>query len=294
MHKLAESMDKTAIRERFDYIPAARENAWGLHVVGAGLRIEPPHEIYQQPEPVTHAQWKKGRRLRDYAVVYLTDGRGAFATEDAGRKTVRAGDVMLLFPGIWHNYHPDSETGWAERWVLFNGDFANQWCANELFAPEASVLHVGVHSELVGRFDRLLEIARDYPPFGNQIQAGITMEILGLLLKFHQDRSPQFTERTRLIQDALAFIAKNWNREIDIDRLAAKLGTSHRQFRRLFQQVTGLAPQQYLIHLRLNEAKRLLGTLPVAEVAARVGFEDPYYFSRLFKAKVGVPPKRWH
>ena len=72
------------------------------------------------------------------------------------------------------------------------------------------------------------------------------------------------------------------------------MGTSHRQFRRLFQQVTGLAPQQYLIHLRLNEAKRLLGTLTVAEVAARVGFSDSFYFSRLFKAKMGVAPKYWH
>jgi len=287
-------MNKTAIRERFYYIPAAREAAWGLHVVGTGQRIEPPHEIYQQPEPVMHHQWKKGRKLRDYAVVYLTDGRASFGTANTGWKRVHAGDVLLLFPGIWHNYHPHPKTGWTERWVLFNGDLANQWCANELITPESSVLRVGVRSELVERFDRLLELARNYPPFGNQIQSGITMEILGLLLKFRQDRSPQFTERTKLVQNALDFIAKNWDREIDFERMAATMGIGHRQFRRLFQQVTGLAPQQYLIHLRLNEAKRLLGTLPVAEVAARVGFDDPYYFSRLFKAKVGVTPKRWH
>ena len=287
-------MNRTAIRERFDYIPAGREAAWGLHIVGTGQRIEPPHELYQRLEPVPHGQWKKGRKLCDYAVVYLTHGSGMFTTGDTEARSVRAGDVLVLFPGIWHNYCPDAETGWTERWVLFNGAFADQWCAHELFTPEEPVLHVGVHSELIERFDRMLEIARNYPPYGNQIQSGITMELLGMLLKLHQKRSPQFTERTRLVQNALDIIAKNWNRKIDFERMTAKLGISHRQFRRLFQQVTGLAPQQYLIHLRLNEAKRLLGTLPVAEVAARVGFDDPYYFSRLFKAKVGVTPKRWH
>ena len=287
-------MDKTAIRKRFDYIPAGREAAWGLHVIGAGQRIEPPHEKYQRPEPVAYGQWEKGRKLRDYGLVYLTDGQGAFAAEDAGWRNVRAGDVLMLFPGIWHNYHPHSETGWTERWVLFNGDFANQWCAHELITPAESVLHIGVRSELVERFERLLEIAGEHPPYANQIQAGVTMEILGLILKFHQDRSPRFAKRARLIKRALEFIAKNWNREINFDRLAAEMGSSLRQFRRLFQQVTGLSPQQYLIHLRLNEAKRLLGTLSVAEVAARVGFEDPFYFSRLFKEKVGVSPKHWH
>ena len=287
-------MDKLAIRERFDYIPALRERAWGLHVAGTGQRVEPPNEPYHRPEANVRCQWEQGRKLQDYGFVYITDGQGEFTVANADWKRVAAGDVLMLFPGIWHNYQPLRRTGWTERWVLFNGELANQWCAHELISPEVPHLHVGIRSEMIACFDRLLEVARGYPPYANQIQSGIVMEILGHILKYHQDQSPQNTERARMVHRVLDFISKNFGSEIDFERMAEKMGTSHRQFRRLFRQVTGIAPQQYLIHLRLNEAKRLLGTLTVAEVAARVGFTDSFYFSRLFKAKMGVAPKYWH
>ena len=99
---------------------------------------------------------------------------------------------------------------------------------------------------------------------------------------------------TPLIESALSFVGKNWSQEIDFELMAKKMGVGYRHFRRMFQEATGLPPHQYLLNLRLNHAKRLLGMLPVSEVAARVGFADPLYFSRLFKRKVGVAPTQWH
>ena len=143
-------------------------------------------------------------------------------------------------------------------------------------------------------FDRLLDVARERLPFANQIQAGIVTETLGLILGHRQSHAVRCPERTKIVEQALAHVAKHWAREIDFEALSRKSGVSLRKFRRLFQQVTGLPPQQYLLHMRLNEAKRLLGTMSVAEVAYSVGFADPLYFSRLFKLKVGVAPGRWH
>ena len=165
---------------------------------------------------------------------------------------------------------------------------------HDVLCVDSPVLSVGVHDEIVEAFDRLLEIGRACPPFANQIQSGVTMEILALILKFHQNRNKHSKLPAPIVESALKFIGKNWAQEIDFETLAGKLGASYRHFRRLFQEATGLAPHQYLLNLRLNHAKRLLATLPVAEVAARVGFTDPLYFSRLFKRKVGVAPTRWH
>lgn len=287
-------MDALAIREQFHFIPAPREHTWGLYVTSAGRNVEPAREGSHEPKAWTPGESGKGRVLRDYALIYLTDGDGSFKGHDSNWRRVGAGDVLVLFPGIWHDYYASPETGWTERWVLLNGDLANRWCMHDVLCVDSPVLHVGVHDELVEDFDRLFEVARACPPFGNQIQAGITMEILALILKFNQNRKKYARQPTPLIESALAYIGKNWSREIDFEVLAAKLGASYRNFRRLFQEATGLAPHQYLLNLRLNHAKRLLGTLPVAEVAAKVGFEDPLYFSRLFKRKVGVAPTRWH
>ena len=287
-------MQKTAIRERHDYIPTEREYAWGLYVAGTGRRFEPPHARYQQPERSNSCQWNNGRILRDYGIVYITDGQGLFRNRDSRWRKVSAGDILLLFPGIWHNYHPSEKTGWTERWVLFNGDQPNQWFVHELISHDFPVLHVGVRNDLIERFERLLEIAQTNPPFANQIQAGVSIETMGLILKYHQKRPARLTQMAKSVDRALDFIRVNWTQDIDFVALGARLGVSSRHFRRLFQQATGLAPQQYLLNLRLNEAKRLLGTMPISEVAYRVGFENPLYFSRIFKEKVGVSPSRWH
>lgn len=291
---MAKILDKMATREQFDYISAAREQTWGLHVTGMGRQVKPPAPGVTRPRPLDPGRQGKGRVLRDYGLLYLTDGNGAFKGHDTHWRRVGAGDVILLFPGIWHDYHPSPETGWTERWVLFNGDLANQWCMHDVLPVDTPVLHVGVHDEIVERFDRLLEIARTSPPFANQIQAGVAMEILALILRYQQNRHQNSKRPAPVIESAIRYIGKNWSREIDFEVLARKLGTSYRHFRRLFQEATGLPPGQYLLNLRLNQAKRLLSTLPIAEVAARVGFSDPFYFSRLFKKKVGVAPSRWH
>jgi AraC-like DNA-binding protein len=287
-------MQKTAIRERFDYIPSEREYAWGLYVAGTGRRVEPPQAHYQQPERTDSCQWSNGRVLRDYGILYITDGQGSFKNRDSQWRKVRAGDILLLFPGIWHNYLPSHETGWTERWILFNGDQPNQWFVHELISLDFPILHVGIRNELIERFDRLLEIAQTNPPFANQIQSGVTIEIMGLILKHHQNRATRFAQRILPVERALDFIRKNWRKQIDFVALAARSGVSSRHFRRLFQQATGLGPQQYLLNLRLNEAKRLLGTMPISEVSCQVGFDNPLYFSRLFKEKIGVPPSLWH
>ena len=292
---MAKNMDSLAIREQFDYIPAKRERTWGLFVTSVGRLVEAPGKNHSAPRDLSGGgDGRNGRVLRDYALVYLTGGQGRFKGHDSAWRRVAAGDVFVLFPGIRHDYHPSPETGWTERWVCFNGEMANRWCMGDLLSVDTPVLHVGVHDELSSAFDRLLEIGQSNPPFANQIQSGITMEILALIQKSHRNRVNRSRLPAPVIQSALGYIGTNWSREIDFEILAKKMGVGYRHFRRLFQEATGVAPHQYLLNLRLNHAKRLLGTWPVSEVARRVGFNDPLYFSRIFKKKVGVSPKRWH
>lgn len=61
---------------------------------------------------------------------------------------------------------------------------------------------------------------------------------------------------------------------------------------RLFKKATGMSPMQYLIDIRIREARNLLSysDMSVKEIAYKIGFNDPYYFSRLFKKKVGTSP----
>jgi len=83
------------------------------------------------------------------------------------------------------------------------------------------------------------------------------------------------------------------NPDFDLSRAIDDLPLSADHARRLFLQNTGSTPLQYLTALRVDEAKHLLryGGYSVKEVARRVGYADPYYFSRLFKKWAGQSPE---
>ena len=80
--------------------------------------------------------------------------------------------------------------------------------------------------------------------------------------------------------------------EWDFTHEAGKLSISYSHFRRLFREVAGCAPNQFLIEARLSYAEQMLenGVLSIAEIAHRCGFPDEFYFSRLFKKHRLISP----
>ena len=70
------------------------------------------------------------------------------------------------------------------------------------------------------------------------------------------------------------------------------LPLSRFHFMKVFKKATGRSPRQYLIDLRMRAAMNLLKTtdMPVQEVARQSGFDDPFYFSRIFSRRTGVSP----
>lgn len=98
--------------------------------------------------------------------------------------------------------------------------------------------------------------------------------------------------RTR-VQRALPHIAKNFATRITEPDIAALCGMSPFRFSREFRATFQVSFQEYLCNLRVTEARRLLENhvMPIADVGAAVGFDDPSYFARVFKREVGVSPK---
>jgi len=103
--------------------------------------------------------------------------------------------------------------------------------------------------------------------------------------------------RPRPHQDAVVAAAQEWvalhyAEKNPVAAMVAGSGLAERSFKRRFRAATGYAPIEYVQAIRLEEAKHLLerSDLPVDEVAAEVGYDDPSYFRRLFRKQSGVAP----
>jgi len=106
--------------------------------------------------------------------------------------------------------------------------------------------------------------------------------------------------RTRQSEDALiadcqVWIANNYRRPSPVAAMAERAALPERSFNRRFQAATGMAPMEYVLTLRLEEAKQMLevGDEAVEGIALAVGYEDAGFFSRLFRRKVGLTPAQY-
>ena len=102
----------------------------------------------------------------------------------------------------------------------------------------------------------------------------------------------QNMERYDRIKPALDYMQAHLSEHISLDALARACNVSSAHFCRLFRQITGTTPVQYLNNLRLHEAAVLLkkSDKSVAQIAEAVGFDDVGYLSRRFKSKFGLTP----
>lgn len=120
--------------------------------------------------------------------------------------------------------------------------------------------------------------------------------IFSHLQRYHAITEPMVTlENRRMvdrIQPALDHIVQHYTHNISIEDLAQRCSMSVYHFCRVFKAVTNNTAVSYINQLRINKASALLATstLPVAEVAAVVGFSDVCYFSRFFKKQKGMSP----
>lgn len=290
--------DISAKNNSYHTIATERDESWGLWVAGAGQRIVPSTTYYQVQEKETPFPWNQngqGRILPYFGLVYITGGKGVIDADHLKAKTVEPGQIILINPDQWHNYRPLAATGWQEYWILFDGALARRWYKHHFLAQRISILTPGIHNDLIQLFEQLLSLTQTQPPYVNQIQAGLTMQILATIQSHIQaKRDGKGKATTSSIEKAKCYLHEQWNQTVDMNTLAHSLHISPRHFRRLFKESTGLSPNHYHMNLKINHAKRLLEQhLSVKEVAFQTGFDDPYHFSRLFKQRTDISPSSW-
>ena len=230
------------------------------------------------------------RELGLYGAVYVERGSGYFITTSAGKQRVSSGDVLMLFPFEAHCYYP--QESWDRKWIVWSG-------------TEAAVLerlgYVKTGRPVVRDADGVfLKTYNKLVPLIRREDAGAVLErkvlLLDLLRTLYANRKEGGggVKRDEAMANAVAFITKNYREDIPVADLAAEAHLSEAHFRRLFKAYTGRSPSRFIAFVRTARAKELLSEgRPIKEVAPLVGYEDMFYFMKVFKKITGVPPGRF-
>jgi AraC-like DNA-binding protein len=282
----------------YRYFPISRRDRnWGLYVTTAGEARVAPHTTYP---PTGHPKgfafdWRQGRILEGFALVYISSGRGTFELKPDFSATIEPGHAFLLLPGVWHRYAPEPETGWHEHWIGFDGETARRWLRYRFISAKSPVIRIYAEDTVLATFSRLMQAVRANRPALQQILAGATDNLMGLFYSAQQAQSAADTPHPNVIESAITRLQNEFQRDWNMKLFAQELGVSYSWFRHTFTVHTGLSPHQYLLELRLVRARNLLAEteLSVKEIARQTGFEDELYFSRLFRQRLNLTPSQW-
>ena len=272
-----------------------RDAQWGLTVSTVGFEHIQPGDPYPTKGHADgyYFDCNKGRTLNEYQLLYNPEGEGIFQSTNQKPVRLKPGDMFLLFPGEWHTYHPDPKVGWKSYWIGFRGKNMDDRVRAGFLAPTKPIYHVGYSFTLEALYKRAYEAAVEEAAYSQQLIAGIVNHLIGMMYSLERNRElSKNQQQVDMISRARMRIRESLESDITIQQIAEELGVSYSNLRKLFKEHTGLSPATYQQELRLLRAKELLSTteLSIKEIAYRLNFESPDYFSAKFKAKMGLKP----
>ncbi len=275
--------------------PSEADELWGVTVTTVGCESIKKAELYPPQKHPAEYQFKldKGRVLNEYQLLYITKGHGILTFGETKQKCqIGEGNMILLMPGVWHSYAPIANSDWKEYWIGFKGYAIQNITDNGLFDGRPPVFSIGLNECVVDLYCKALEIANEKKSNYQNLLGGIVLHMIGLMLYQDSALKPNECDLVEKVDKSKILMRESIYKNICPKEIAMQLNISYSGFRRAFKSITGTAPLQYILDLKLHEAKKLLVNSPLSikEISYTLNFDTPDYFTVFFKKRTNLTP----
>lgn len=251
------------------------------------------------PKAGFHFRKRAKDESSQFILIYCLEGEGWYKVENQTYR-VTANQVFVLPKGKSHSYGSDVKNPWTIYWIHFDGERATFFSEGLekplLISPEKG-------SRIEERFKLFEEI---YATLKNGYSRVNLEYSITALFYFFGSIKYLSTYRTSILAEPLAnerdvadeaihFMRENVRKRMTLKEIAGYVGLSSSHFSSLFQKKTGYSPLSYFIHLKVQETCHYLdfSDMKINQISMLVGFDDPFYFSRLFTKTMGISPSEY-
>lgn len=218
-----------------------------------------------------------GHSLRKGALIYIPRG--------SSFRIVSSREHVLKFFSIYITYGHLCWEGETAAWKE-NGN---------ALLPIAPFAMLDDQPKVMEAFYRLSDIWTGKRPGYEWYSRLELIRLLDLIMQAAHEASPQAKQTAMLIEAAIDFIRNHLQDDLNRNGLAARFFLSPAYFASMFKKHVGLSLNEFIINLRMEEARKLLSDtdFPIRYIAAKVGYNDPFYFTRTFKKQHGMSPRQF-
>lgn len=213
-----------------------------------------------------------------WELIYQISGEN---TSQIGEKAYEAvpGDVLLVPPGAMHG-----------------GSSAGTYTDMYIQADKLDFCGSGIVHDYDGSIGELFNMVHKAFSQKDTNHSGICDSVLEAICQYIK-KYLSVHYRHSFVYELENYIYENIsNSDFKISQLSEHVGYNEDYARRVFFEETGKTPHKYLMDLRLSLAKKLLlqeTFVSVEDVAMQCGFSDSFYFSTLFRRKIGITPSEY-
>lgn len=263
-----------------------KEKDQPLRIISAGT-----YQLHSLPKLPT---WRPRGRV-DWQLIYIAAGKGHFIF-DHKEVVVPAGNMVLYQPKEEQHYYYLGEDHTHAWFVHFTGHKVRNILQNYSIPLDSNVICTGLSREYEDFFrkmrDELVACRWGY----EEMLTYLFRELLMTIHRRMEENLPRLSGFTsQEIDLAKEYFTEHYNEEINIEDYALSRHVSTSWFNKSFKNATGTTPMKYILSIRIRNAQTLLETTEynISNIASMVGYENAFYFSRLFKKQKGLSPAEY-
>ena len=238
----------------------------------------------------------------DFLMVYYVVSGSAPVRIDGKEYTIRQGDLVLIDPGKMHGHAKSDATLFYVGVSNFQIEGNEKNCLNLSGSP--IVTPVRYPHEIYNCYRTIIETLEKKEPCWDLMSNVQTTEFFVWILKelfpSKTDEMKEFFQLKMYDKESIVtmmtnYLKENYMKKISVEEIAHNTYLSTTYVTKIFKEIINDTPINYLISIRLEKAKELLreGQMTIQEISKQIGYDDPYYFSKLFKKKYGVSPSEY-